>query len=355
MKHLFRCNDLCEYEGEWLFSNLEFNALMRFNPRTKKIEFIDFFAEESNYKPNLHSKTLIYNEKVVFVPLRGKGVSIYDLNTKNIDFIKLSDKEAMISTAFILDGKLYLIPMNNISLAIYIDLRDYSLSSYKSLQEALREANNYFCDAEGIVLNDYKLVIAMFNTGELLEYDIKTNDYIYHKYENIKFDNIELINECLWCTSTDGGVIYKIDKEWKLESICIDSNSKGRTFFRIVEYHNTIYILPCFGDSIYRNNEEKWDKLDEHIPTDFYRINKDETFFWGINSSDKGLILFPKSGNGILEISDDNISIYEMKIDNDSYKDLMARRRANLKKKKEKSINMESEDFKLSGLIELLV
>jgi hypothetical protein len=356
MKEKAKCNYFFEYNEDIYFSNIRFNALLCLKKESKNIEFVSFFDNEDPMIPNLHNQIIENNGKLYFIPLRGKGISIYDVNNMIMEYILLSDSEAMISGVFVVDKKLYLIPTRDTKLAVYIDLDNHSVHQNDELQRALNENINFFCDLYGCTLVGNQLIISIFNTGRLLLFDLTTLEYKYLEFGDKRFDNIECIKSDLWITSSVGSTIYRYNNDNGIESFILNEKKVDRQFFRICENNGFMYALPCFGNSIYakRVENDKWRCIDSSIPKEFHRDCEDDTLFMGIYRKEKILHLLPKNGNGMLEMDGFGIRFIPFDIEEKEYREIMKKRKVGLFEQECRNILYENNSCRLIDYLEMV-
>lgn len=354
MNSSIKFNDACFYKDYYYFSNLEFNSLFRTKDNLEETEFLGFFENESHVKPNIHNQVLLYKDKLYFIPLRGRGITIYDLITGDKNFIDLHCEEAMISCAFILEGWIYLIPMNNLEMILKINLKDNSVHENTQLRRVIEKFSDlYFCDIYGAALMNHILHMALYNTGKLLQINLLTYEYECFDFADAKFDNISCIKNDIWITSTEGAVLYEV-KAGNIKRIKIGTAQETRQNFRICENQGCLYCLPCFGNSIFikREHSDDWESMEKSMPKGFQREIKEDTLFMGTYKKECSLLLFPKSGNGIIEMKGDALSFRKIEVSQSELDGLMEQRKNYVWK--ESAILQESNDMSLKCFMSLI-
>ena len=332
MNEIKRFNDVCFCDGWFYFSAIEFNGLFRWNNETGKTEFVCFFDDELATQANLHSHVILHEKRMYFIPFSGRGISIYDLNSKKMDFVSMTDimdSNANIAVALLKDNKIYLFPYYTRSNDFMVfDLESKEISTWNEMTIKVKKLGlNSFCDFFGAVLRGNELLMVIFGTGVVLKYNFEENNLKKMLFADYRFGNVSLVNDDYYITACDG-CIYRLDEDGNL-SLELNTESKERYFFKLCENNDYLYAVPCFGQHIFmKKNNSEWTCMEHLMPKEFERIQSGEPLIWGHANNGKKLFLFPKTGNGILSIENDKVSFCHLQMDRemDGIKNLLIRR-----------------------------
>lgn len=315
---IFKFNDVCFMEGWFYFSAIEFNGLFRWKEGQPKAEFVSSFDGEQTLQENLHSHVVLYERKMYFIPFNGSGVSIYDVDSGKMDFVSITGDigtKAKIATAFIMECKLYLIPTNNVNDFRILDLQKGEMGNWEELTARLKELRvDYYCDVYGAVLKNNEIYITIFGTGIIVKFNLLNNCFKKMFYENHKMGNISLIGEDCYITTCDGR-IYKLNEQDDM-ILELDLETKTRYFFKVCENKESLFAIPCFGDSLFmkKKKSNNWICMKDLLPKEFKRQNQGEPLVWGHQNVAGKLFLFPKASNRILAIEEDCVIFYNLEM-----------------------------------------
>ncbi len=85
-------------------------------------------------------------------------------------------------------------------------------------------------------------------------------------------------------------------------------------YMTITRWGKHLLLLPDQTDRIWEFNEEKntWEPRDEYLPKDFYRKESHGSLFVGYQIWDNRLLLFPRAGNGMIVLAEEESRLYEV-------------------------------------------
>ena len=91
MKRLERisCHNFVEINGNIYFSNWFYNGLFKVEYETGKTTFLGYFNDEKLTEKNIHLEVFLEEQKIYFLPRRGRHIHIYDLSDAFIQSIEI--------------------------------------------------------------------------------------------------------------------------------------------------------------------------------------------------------------------------------------------------------------------------
>lgn len=238
-------------DEEIWFSGVEINGLFKQNIKSSKVEFIATFPKEDSIQDNLHSQIIEYNKNLYFIPLEGKGISIYDCERKNLRLVncKYADKCFFIKALKINDD-IFLIPMNSLS---------------------------HFC-----------VFHTQTETFELLD-DLEKNIASIIKRELFWTDNslVDVGNRYLYLVPSENNIIVTIslDNKFSVKTHKVE-NVDSITSIMIGKEEKYIYL--CSQDTIY-----KYDLVNENIGIAYKLSESKEKYY--LASYDRNVICMSES------------------------------------------------------------
>lgn len=307
------------YEDYFYFSSVEYNSLFRLKRNDTEAEHIGEFLEEDYFQENLHSQVIIEDDKLYFVPYDGHGISIYDTAKKEFDFVSLAEGNNNVSyvRAFQFKGKWLLIPSNGKVNFIRFDPKSRVVSICERLKEEIEVKldSDYRIDIRGTICIDGRLYMVFFDTSYILEINIKNEQMKWHDIGGAHLANIEFDDKFFWLTTLSGD-IYRWDCETDVAIKYTVHESSQREFMCCVSWNDKLYLIPNKCDYLWEYNYEsnRWESLESSMPKEFHRELEGFSLMMGYGVIDNQLILFPRSGNGALVISNDNRIIYKKMI-----------------------------------------
>lgn len=203
MKRLERisCHNFVEINGNIYFSNWFYNGLFKVEYETGKTTFLGYFNDEKLTEKNIHLEVFLEEQKIYFLPRRGRHIHIYDLSDafiQSIEIRKDSDEFDVIIDVMKQDNCLIFFPFKNKFPIKKLDMTTLKVTDIDSKQKL-----------RGKYLSKEK---DCFPAVELLEkYDISGRKYFsWKKMPNGK-----------WCgfMPMEAQILYYIEGIPKLEII----------------------------------------------------------------------------------------------------------------------------------------
>lgn len=263
------------YAGIKYFSNVDFNGLFCQNMANKEINFIDVFPNEILTKRFIHRSVIGKGEKMFFFPLFGNGITEYDLKNKSFRFLKMNNKNRIlgISGTFLYQQEVILIPSSLTDSLLIFSMDTFEIKYVSVLKKLL---NQYGIDSGGVDLfgsvlyKDY-IYIALCETNLIVEINLNSYKVKIHVMETgIHFRNISIIDGDLWGTTTDNGIILKMNlNSWEVNKIQIaDLINFHRAVLRVEKWSDQIIIVPGTGYQLFKLENEVFKSLNRDIPED---------------------------------------------------------------------------------------
>ncbi len=202
----FPASTIQEIKDEIIMSLLEMNGLVKANIHTGLVQFIDFFEGESTIY-QLHSKSVLYQDKVFFLPWNAKRIAIYDTTNKSLQYIDTNnDEKPGRYIDYLRDGRyVYLLSDREWQIEC-LDMETEKIITSYQLIDDYKHIGNILIANNGYT---YGLIT---NTNQIWTFDIYSKQYV--KSGKLFNQKIVLIagcmgDNCIWMVS-DSCVIYQM-------------------------------------------------------------------------------------------------------------------------------------------------
>lgn len=313
--------DATFYNDYIWFSNVNFNGLFKTNMKDYSTEFVTYFPGEIMEQKSMHGKTVVYGECIIFVPMRGKNIHIYNTVNKDmtsLDITKYKKSKRHFSFETILFGSvLYIFPVD--SAAIKLDLEKMTIAEVGELSNEYYE---YLPNGKNFVIwkavfDGEKAYFPQYNGNHILVWDVKNDSY---EVMEINIHNLFALQKSetgLWLFTGENSKLYLYEqKNGEIKEYFIDTDGipgEQRYFNRVIEVKSKVYLLPDKGKSILTLNEEGafFEKAFEYPPEfcfieDFkYKWEK----FFGAKVLDNDIYIYPFRGNQMLMVNTEDNSV----------------------------------------------
>lgn len=249
------------------FSLLKCNGLYSYNMKTGKIDFISYFEKES-LKEELHLYSVLYENKIYFIPYLGRYIAIFNPENNHIDYIEcdVSD-QCSYYKAFIFNDNLWLIPQllerdeKKEKKIRVVDLRNNTFLNVDQLNNYLTGISKYFFSF-GACSNDNFLYIAIYETNKIVKIDMASGSFdVILCDESVKLSTVDYVDGCLFISETRSNQLRKIDLKGRFLSnysgIEKKYNGRSRLYNCIRKIGEKIYVFPQDADEICFIDENK--------------------------------------------------------------------------------------------------
>jgi hypothetical protein len=288
---------LVEVGDEFWFTSINANALFKSDKLFKNIVFVGMFPGEKVFGSLLYLRSVVFDNKICFVPARAREIAVYDIAERKFTKIKIleetkksghfTDDTFKFHTAFYHDSRIYFPSLHYPDIMI-LNTKTYELTRYTGIADELylydiTKTEIKSCRA---YLNDNMLVIVYFNNNIVAFYDLVNNTHtIKHigsnenNYNDVCFDGHDY-----WFTPNSSlNVVRYNPATGKCVEISLEKFTSSRTgdkFEAIVFDGTDILLFPDRADSAIKINRENntvslFLPINEYI-TDLY--NSDEQF-----------------------------------------------------------------------------
>lgn len=306
--------------GEWWFSNLSFNALMKMNSESGETEMISTFEDLPADSENLHIKTIRYDNLLIFIPYKSNRIHIWDIE-KNcfLKSIVIDCKQTgYFINAFKDDNDIIWILPNKLSDPIVLfDINKRTTSAFFGIKE---ESDSEISEEVGLWAGDIS-----YHNNQIYIQANKTNicysvDCNTKKVEKIVFnENFPIVSNSicddkLYLSLLGTSDIFEYDAKTKsYERYEINNELKRGTIFysNIIKVENKLVITPCHSDDviIYDTEKREYEKL--IFPENFERTNPNAMFAFYREKGNK-IFVFPLGCNHLIKINTDDFSLSTM-------------------------------------------
>lgn len=305
------------YEGyivnnELWFSNLNYNALLKMNINTGKIQFIDKFPKFPEETRNLHIRIIKYNEFLYFIPFKSNLIHIWNLNNQNwektID-IPYSDN-VTIEDAVLLNNEIWIFPEILKNPIIKVNVVQGTIKTLTKLTENINTINKEYASIISCGISKYneQLLLSIYKKDCVISINSKS-EQITNKYylENISIAGIKNISDdtcCIWLTNSSDILFWNVNKnEIKAIPTNVNFYYGQRAFRNIIEIDkNRFLLLPCHTNNILIMNKLNGEINEVTLPIEFKRKSAFTLFLYAQRI--KNIVyLFPCGGNKLVYIN----------------------------------------------------
>ncbi len=214
------------------------------------------------------------DEKIILSPFQTNNIGIYNLKTKNFNFLNLGNENLWFRNVIAYKNKVFILPgaMNNRILV----LNNLDSIKYISIEGWRVNVKKYESTSEYAIQDKYLWVTAHYS-NLVLKLNMETEHYEFIEIgENIYgYTGITLDGEYIWLAESNKGALikYNIDngnmtKYDAPNNLCYDSSIKSYVHFKIFNFKNYIISIPalCNQMTILDKRKEKIEIVD----TDFF-------------------------------------------------------------------------------------
>ena len=195
-------------DNKLFYSSSRYNGLFSYDLITGKVSFINSFNGYPINVKGLHSCSCIWNNKIVFLPLNGKDIHIFDVESKEITSINISESNYIASLAkniYIKDSNMWVIPRylkgyTNNSKILCVDLTSYKVVEQLDINKRLES----YAEPDGTILilqnevYDNKIWIPICRTNNLVSINPETKELTVHSMENMNLYSITSTIDGIW-------------------------------------------------------------------------------------------------------------------------------------------------------------
>ena len=250
----------CQIEKTLYFSHNAFNGLFKYDITTGEIQFLSFFEGESVLAKNIHLKAFRWKDIIVFVPLFGKRIALYNYDSGELTYIDLQmNKKTQVVDAFLYEDKLLLFFASKTDTPMIIkldapeDVRRIPITD--SLSKVIEETQKtaFF---SSMCLYDGKVYGAIYNTDAYLAYDLRSESFEVKRtgISGLKGYGTICRNENMYITGLEDFNIYRFNLHTGKASQYSNPHpfvyTKIAKYAEIVAAHDKVLAFPNAGDSV---------------------------------------------------------------------------------------------------------
>lgn len=306
------------------FSSWCSNGLFRVERGKENAEYIADFQEI--WPLFLHRQVFKIAERFYFIPYDGSKISVYDRKMDNIFYIEIAEVENLhISRAYVIQEDIYMVPRNFYTPFMILNTENHE---YEIVEDFWDNISILFSHPEELCFDLYnscmvdgKLYLCGIGSeGIVFVVDLKSwsvrcyqlsKPYRIHSFcfdkERFYFVLMDRCGVVCWDYKTDRESEYLIEDTGDLPI--------ERPYMTIVRWREHLLLLPNQRDQIWEfdENEDIWKERKEYIPKGFYRTIKRWSLFAGYKVWNDRLFLFPRSGNGMIVLSEYDSVLYKIR------------------------------------------
>lgn len=279
-------HNFCKCMGKSYATALRGNGLFEIT-NGEKAEFITMFPNEEPEKCKLYSDVVVYKNKIIFVPGSAKDITIYDVENKSIDNIKLQKKDtynfynfqSKFSTAIRKGKYVYMLPETYPAI-VKINCESWTVEYIDIDEEEM-------CFKKGIAVEGNVVLIPSVKANVCMQFNLETNEIIINKINNMKEDT------GIWsiCCEPDSGVKWMVAypgprilrtgcEENIIEKFPKGFNDYGFAFTMCFLNGDYLYVCPTAANMFIRIHRETL--VSEEVK--FHNIDKENSMFMYLGS-----------------------------------------------------------------------
>lgn len=116
---------------EIYFSALNNNGLYKYNQKTRITSFVGYFPDETMDMRHIHGSGIMINNQLLFAPMNGNSIGIYNTNENRFDSIKIHPEDVGLASKYyfsvLCEDKVFFIP-SRASHIIVLDLQNMDVT-----------------------------------------------------------------------------------------------------------------------------------------------------------------------------------------------------------------------------------
>lgn len=318
MKRSLHFRDMYMTEGKIFFSAVEMNGLFYVKKGENTAIFLSKFTGEDPLQLNLHSKVIQYENKLYFIPLNGKGITICCLKGMRMEMVPYKNGKGMqIINAFLMDGDIIMMPLNFKTSFLIFHTEDRSYEEMDYIENVLNKIirkEEFWLDTFSAAVNGKILYMALPGKNFLFEVNLQKRDVkIIKLNEKIRLNAVEYFDGKLFLSALGSSHIYTYrikDGEVKIieAGMSLGNNEKENI---VISNGIRLYIVSPYY-ILYLNDEgSRFEKITD-IPENFRRRTSGYRLFAGKRVIGNTVWLFSASGGGVLFLEENHWKIYQI-------------------------------------------
>ncbi|SCW31740.1 hypothetical protein SAMN02910400_00322 [Lachnospiraceae bacterium C10] len=319
-RNIIHFRDAVMLEKGIIFSAVEMNGIFFRNFDNREAQFIGTVNGEDEIKDNLHSYAIEIDENVYFIPLEGKGITIFNKTDDCAILIPYEPLENLeIICAYRLDDNILMIPLNSKSPFLLFDTLRLKYEELDKLEQniwKLIKKDGFWTDAFDSMVDKGRLYIITNYCNLLLDCDMKTLsvDAVCLGI-NVLPGSMTEFDEYICILDNNSTNIITVHKNTKkISTWALDRKKEGNEVITV--YKGDIYIVS--PQYIYRIDYENQCIIEEYqIPEKFREVSTKYRLIAGIKEIKGYLWILTASGGGTLLFDGTNISVMETSTSDD--------------------------------------
>lgn len=332
---LLQFRDAYIEKGYLYFSALNFNGLFRVKVGEEDAEFLGHFEQEELWQKDMHCRCIRVRDELYFIPVNGKGISIYNFMTGKQTFVEVSNQvKRLFANAHAVGETILLIPFSTDVPFMVLDTISKTIDAQNHICSMLQDeagvGDTMLFDLHSTVVFENSLFAVIFNTNIVMQIDLKNLHIVLHRLlTTCALRNIYMEKgKCYMTTLNNLAVVV-----WNYYTgECIDCLLKGEdktfSYIAITRYNDRLLLLPDRAEHILelKDGQSEWKINEKIIPSSFFRIKKKNSLFLGHIFYGEELLLLPRAGNGLIRISEKGSVL-----NNIACNDIVAQKAVNIK------------------------
>lgn len=298
-------------DGSFWFSSHKFNGLFKLDLNSGKIEFVAFFPEEKISSESLHKKCFAYEQYLIFLPMLGDHIHIFDRVSHSFISpsyeVKVADKSFhRIADAVKIKNTIYVLPFNKNDDMLYIELDDFHVHKDALFCQELRKhlSADGYCALTRCNADQYNnICFSPHGTNLLAKWNVERRVFEFENHNSQSLFAAYYFADKWWLLEKRACQIVK--HEDNVETVVPDAGKQSNykleaCYKRIVEFNDYLIGLGMPG-KIAVITDENLKCLNADIPNiaglDFYDAIQAEDELWVFSGSQDDVIAVDKNFN----------------------------------------------------------
>ncbi len=209
-----RCLGYVEYNHEIWLSNLYFNALMKIDTESGKLQIIDKFPHYEVWREWLYATVCRVHDRLFFIPFESEEIVSYDMKTGKftsyaLDLRRIGNKGHYYISAYVHKEYLYMFPIGA-KCIVRLDTRQNSVRYLEIRQNKRLDAEKMEYFGEQYAVVEGKIYIPFLELNAVAIFDLD-KEYLDIKYLNINggCSTINYESGYFYMASLKKGEIYR--------------------------------------------------------------------------------------------------------------------------------------------------
>lgn len=299
-----------------LFSAVEVNGLFCRKKNKTTAEFLSLFPGENEWQSNLHSQIIEYENRLYFIPLNGKGISICNLYDMGLETIPYEEGRTIeIIRAFLVDTDILLLPLHIGTPFLIFHTKDKTYEKWSDIEVVLEQEikrENIWLDTFSAAMEDKVLYLALPDTDIMVQYDLNKRDAVLTRLgDGLRLSAIACIGRKTFISARNCPDIIVYDMKTKgigkIRKRGIAVEDEGENL--VLSNKDVLYAVSSGNIEVLHQDNNGSGRIS--IPGQFFEQTNQYRLFAGVRRLGDNLWIFSASGGGTLYLRDNRVDFLE--------------------------------------------